>query len=385
MTSVLDVVELTRALIRCPSVTPEDAGALDALEGALTPLGFACRRLPFSDAVDRIDNLYARVGDGDPVFCFAGHTDVVPAGDEKAWSVAPFGAEIADGFLYGRGAVDMKGALAAFASASAAFLAARNGQIAGSIAMLITGDEEGRSVNGTRKVLDQLTEEGERFAACLVGEPTNPHRLGEMIKIGRRGSLNARLSLQGVQGHTAYPDLAENPIPKLLDLLDALRKAPLDSSSSHFPPSNLEITTIDVGNKATNVIPARAEAAFNVRFGDGFTAASLERHLRERLDASGVAYALEIAVTGEAFLTAPGPLSELVAAAVSGVTGKIPELSTSGGTSDARFLKDVAPVVEFGLAGTTMHKIDERVAISDLEALTEIYRRVLDTFFADPS
>jgi len=383
MTTSIDAVELARALIRCPSVTPEDAGALDVLEGALRPLGFDCRRLPFSDAVDRVDNLYARLGDAAPVFCFAGHTDVVPVGDEAAWSVAPFAAEIADGFLYGRGAVDMKGALAAFGAAVAAFLEGRGEkELPGSIALLVTGDEEGRSVNGTAKALEHLTREGERFAACLVGEPTNPKALGEMIKIGRRGSLNGRLAVGGVQGHTAYPDLADNPIPKLLTLLDALLGAPLDRGSEHFPPSHLEITTLDVGNPATNVIPGRAEAAFNVRFGDGFTAASLEKLLRARLDACGVAYTLEIAVTGEAFLTEPGPLTDLVAAAVTQVTGKAPALGTTGGTSDARFLKDVAPVVEFGLAGSTMHKTDERVALADLEALTEIYRTVLDAFFA---
>jgi len=382
MTASLDALALARDLIRCPSVTPEDAGALGVLEVALAPLGFRCRRLPFSDAVDSIDNLYARIGDSAPVFCFAGHTDVVPVGDDAAWTVAPFAAEIADGFLYGRGAVDMKGALAAFAAAVAAFLDARGGEFSGSIAMLITGDEEGRSVNGTRKVLEQLTREGENFDACLVGAPTNPHHLGEMMKIGRRGSLCGRLAVDGVQGHVAYPDLADNPIPKLLALLDALLATSLDRGSENFQPSHLEMTTIDVGNGATNVIPGRAEAGFNVRFGDSFTAASLERHLRACLDATGIAYTLDIAVTGEAFLTAPGTLTDLVAAAVAKTTGKTPELSTTGGTSDARFLKDVAPVVEFGLAGSTMHKTDERVALADLEALTEIYRMILESFFS---
>ncbi|MCE2510604.1 MAG: succinyl-diaminopimelate desuccinylase [Alphaproteobacteria bacterium] len=382
MTAPMDVVELARALIRCPSVTPDDAGALKVLEGALGPLGFACRRLPFSDATERVENLYARHGDAAPVFCFAGHTDVVPVGNAAAWTVDPFGAEIIDGVLYGRGAVDMKGAVAAFAAAAAAFLAERKGAFRGSIACLITGDEEGRSINGTRKVLEQLREEGEGFDACLVGEPTNPKTLGDMIKVGRRGSLSGTLLMRGVQGHTAYPDLADNPIPKMLRLLEALVKVPLDSGTEHFPPSNLEITSVDVGNPVTNVIPAMITATFNVRFGDAYTSESLERLLRESLNKAGPDYDLRIEVTGEPFLTKPGALSDLVAGAVRQVTGRTPELSTSGGTSDARFLKDAAPVVEFGLAGSTMHKVDERVAIADLEALTEIYKRILDGYFS---
>ncbi|MGB1548692.1 MAG: succinyl-diaminopimelate desuccinylase [Alphaproteobacteria bacterium] len=381
MTASIDAVELARALIRCPSVTPEDAGALKVLEEALGSLGFACRRLPFSDATERVENLYARYGEGKPVFCFAGHTDVVPVGNAAAWTVDPFGAEIIDGVLYGRGTADMKGAIAAFTAAAAAFLAERQDHFHGSIACLITGDEEGRSVNGTRKVLDQLREEGEGFDACLVGEPTNPKVLGEMVKVGRRGSLSGTLLVRGVQGHTAYPELADNPVPKMLQLLEALSGQPLDSGTEHFPPSNLEITSVDVGNPVTNVIPAVISATFNVRFGDAYTSESLERLLRERLNETGVDYDLRVTVTGEPFLTKPGALSDLVAGAVKEVTGKTPELSTGGGTSDARFLKDVAPVIEFGLAGSTMHKVDERVAIADLEALVEIYRRILEGFF----
>ncbi|MEW5703737.1 MAG: succinyl-diaminopimelate desuccinylase [Pseudomonadota bacterium] len=382
MTTSLDVVALAQALIRCPSVTPKDEGAIGVLEDALRPLGFRCRRLAYSDAMETVENLYAKVGEGTPLFCFAGHTDVVPVGDAAAWSVAPFKAEIVDGFLYGRGAVDMKGAVAAFAAAAAAFLSERRGDFRGSIALLITGDEEGRSVNGTRKALETLIGEGERFDACLVGEPTNPQTLGEMIKIGRRGALSGKLTVRGVQGHTAYPHLADNPIPKMLRLLAALLGEPLDAGSAHFEPSNLQITSLDVGNPATNVIPAKIEASFNVRFGDTFTAKRLEKRLRQGLDRAGIAYDLEIWVTGEAFLTEPGALSGLVADAVAAVTGKTPALGTAGGTSDARFLKDAGPVVEFGLGGSTMHKVDERVALADLEALTKIYRNVLEKFFA---
>ncbi len=380
MTTSLDVVALAQALIRCPSVTPKDEGAIGVLEDALRPLGFRCRRLAYSDAMETVENLYAKVGEGTPLFCFAGHTDVVPVGDAAAWSVAPFKAEIVDGFLYGRGAVDMKGAVAAFAAATAAFLSERRGDFRGSIALLITGDEEGRSVNGTRKALETLIGEGERFDACLVGEPTNPQTLGEMIKIGRRGALSGKLTVRGVQGHTAFPHLADNPIPKMLRA--ALLGEPLDAGSAHFEPSNLQITSLDVGNPATNVIPAKIEASFNVRFGDTFTAKRLEKRLRQGLDRAGIAYDLEIWVTGEAFLTEPGALSGLVADAVAAVTGKTPALGTAGGTSDARFLKDAGPVVEFGLGGSTMHKVDERVALADLEALTKIYRNVLEKFFA---
>jgi len=383
MTTAIDVVELARALVRCPSVTPEDAGALGVLEEALGSLGFHCRRLAFADEAERVENLYARHGDGPPVFCFAGHTDVVPAGNVAAWTADPFGAEIVDGVLYGRGAVDMKGAIAAFTSATAAFLDDRGCKFRGTIAYLITGDEEGRSINGTRKTLEQLCHEGEKFDACLVGEPTNPNMLGEMVKVGRRGSLSGVLVAHGVQGHTAYPDLAENPIPKMLRLLGALIKEPPDSGTENFPPSNLEITSIDVGNSVTNVIPGTVESTFNVRFNDSYTAESLEHWLRERLDTVGLEYDLFITVTGEAFLTKPGALTDLVTSAVKKVTGKTPELSTTGGTSDARYLKDMVPVIEFGLAGSTMHKVDEHVTITDLKVLSEIYRAILDSYFVE--
>ena len=388
MNATIDPVDLTRALIRCPSVTPRDAGALDVLQTALERLGFTCHRLPFGAGEARVDNLYARLGDKAPNFCFAGHTDVVPVGDPQSWTVDPFGAALVDGQVYGRGATDMKGAVAAFVAAVARFLAASGAQFIsegrGSISLLITGDEEGDAVDGTVKVLDWLKVRGERLDACLVGEPTNQKRLGDMIKIGRRGSLTAKLTVHGVQGHTAYPQLADNPVHRLVRMLDAVTREALDDGTEHFQPSNLQITSIDVGNAASNVIPARAEAAFNLRFNDRHSAKSVEAWLRRKFDeaAAGGRYELAIKVSGEAFLTPPGPLSELIARAAEAETGVVPELSTTGGTSDARFIKDHCPVAEFGLVGLTMHKADERSAVADIEALTRIYQAVLAGFFA---
>ena len=374
-----DPIALTQALIRCPSVTPEDGGALGALEAVLRPLGFVCHRLPFSEAgTPDVDNLYARLGTGAPHFCFAGHTDVVPVG--QGWSVDPFRAEIIDGQLYGRGAADMKGAIAAFVCAVARMLD-QGGPPKGSISLLITGDEEGPSINGTRKVLDWMKAKGEKLDACLVGEPTNPTRLGEMIKIGRRGSLNGKLTVHGMQGHSAYPHLADNPIPRLLAMLNALTAAPLDEGSAHFQASTFVITTVDVGNPATNVIPAQARAGFNVRFNDLHDSKALEKRFRDQLDRIGGDYSLEITVSGESFLTPPGSFSDMLVASIEGVTGIRPELSTTGGTSDARFIKDHCQVAEFGLVGQTMHKADERAALADLEALTGIYGAVLSRFF----
>ena len=376
-----DVAGLTGALIRCPSVTPADAGALDVLAGALEGLGFTCHRLRFEEAgAEPVDNLYARIGGQAPNFCFAGHTDVVPVGDAEGWTVDPFGAEIIDGALYGRGATDMKGAVAAFVGAAARVLA--NGPTPGSISLLITGDEEGPAINGTRKVLGWMAERGETIDHCLVGEPTNPTRLGEMIKIGRRGSMTGRLSVRGVQGHVAYPHLADNPLPRLLRMLSAIDARALDDGTEHFQPSNLEVTTVDVGNPATNVIPAAAQATFNIRFNDRHDSASLERWLRETFTAVGGDWSLDVHVTGEAFLTPPGPLSEMITGAVEAVLGQAPELSTTGGTSDARFIKNVCPVAEFGLIGQTMHKTDERVALDDLARLTDIYAEILTRYFA---
>ena len=375
--------DLARALIRCPSVTPEDGGSLDTLQAALEPLGFACHRLTFSDDnTPDVQNMYARIGATAPNFCFAGHTDVVPVGDTAGWTTDPFGAEIIDGVLYGRGATDMKTAIACFTEAAARFLARNGNDFNGSISLLITGDEEGPAINGTRKVLQWMQEQGETLNVCLIGEPTNPTKLGEMVKIGRRGSLSGFLEVHGIQGHTAYPHLADNPLPRLVKMLAAITDEALDNGTDHFQPSNLQITTIDVGNTATNIIPGNARAAFNIRFNDTHTSESLMAWLRDRFDAVGGDYDVEFHITGDAFLTAPGPFSDLMSRAVERVTGIKPDLSTTGGTSDARFIKDFCPVAEFGLISQSMHKVDERVAITDLENLTAIYETVLDGYFA---
>ena len=382
MKLALDCVEFTRRLIRCPSVTPEDAGALDLLQDVLQGLGFACHRLPFSEpGTADVDNLYARLGEAGPNFCFAGHTDVVPVGDARAWSVDPFGGVLIDGSVYGRGAVDMKGAIAAFVAALPGFLERRGPAFGGSVSLLITGDEEDVAINGTRKMLGWLADRGERLDACLVGEPTSDRVLGDMVKIGRRGSLTGRLRVRGTQGHTAYPHLADNPLHHLVRMLDALTGTSLDDGSEHFPASSLQLTTIDVGNPTSNVIPAEAEAAFNIRFNNHHSGASLERWLRETLDAADGDYELAVKVSGEAFLCPPGPLSDLVSRAVESVTGRRPELGTTGGTSDARFIKDHAPVAELGLLNATAHKVDEQVSVEDLERLAAIYGTVLDGYF----
>lgn len=378
----IDPVTLARDLIRCPSVTPEEGGALDLLEATLGGLGFACHRLRFGgNGTAEVDNLYARIGGAGPNFCFAGHTDVVPAGDAAAWSVDPFAAEIVDEALIGRGATDMKGAVAAFVVAAARFLGRRPGGFPGSLSLLVTGDEEGPAVNGTAKVLEWMRDRGETIDDCLIGEPTNPSEIGDMVKIGRRGSLTGRLVVRGVQGHVAYPHLADNPIPRLLDLLGRLADTELDRGNAHFQPSHLEVTSVDVGNSAANVIPARAEAVFNVRFNTEHTAASLERRLRARLDEAGADYELEVRVDGEPFLTPPGRLTDLIVAAVERVVGRTPELSTSGGTSDARFIRKHCPVAEFGLVGRTMHQVDERTPVADLHTLASIYETVLEGYF----
>ncbi|HLT76143.1 MAG TPA: succinyl-diaminopimelate desuccinylase [Ferrovibrio sp.] len=386
-----DPVTLAQALIRCPSVTPEDRGALGVLEAALTPLGFECRRLRFSaPGTPDVDNLYARWGQPGRGrnFCFAGHTDVVPVGDEKAWTVPPFGAEIIDGQLYGRGAADMKSAIAAFVAAVQRFLAAREGRLDGCISLLITGDEEGPAINGTVKVLQHLAEQGEKLDACVVGEPTNPFRLGEMMKIGRRGSLTARITVHGMQGHVGYPHLADNPIPRLLDILSALKGRRLDRGNAHFEPSNLEITTIDVGNPANNVIPASAKAVLNIRYNTEQTSEGLKSWIRRCCEAvcgreeNGARFELVLEDGAMPFLTEPGPFVRAMADAVKAGTGREPELSTTGGTSDARFIQAYCPVVEFGLVGQTMHKVDERAAVADIRALSDVYEGMLQRFFA---
>lgn len=379
----IDPVELTRALIRRPSVTPQDEGALDVLRAAIEPLGFACHRLRFSaEGTPDIDNLYARFGSGGRHFCFAGHTDVVPPGDPKGWTVDPFKAEIIGDHVYGRGAADMKGAIAAFCTAASRFLEKRGPTFDGSISLLITGDEEGPAINGTAKVLEWMVTRGEHIDVCIVGEPTNAKQLGDMAKIGRRGSMNVRLTAIGQQGHVAYPHLAENPNHLLVRMLADLIGEPLDQGTEFFQPSSLQITTIDVGNPTTNVIPARATAGINIRFNDRHSSKSLTEWMRRRLDAIGGRYEMAVSVSGEAFLTPPGDLSALVVDAVHSVLGRRPELSTTGGTSDARFIRAHAPVIEFGLVSLTMHKVDERAAVADIRNLAAIYEAMLDRFFA---
>ncbi len=381
----MDPIDLAQALIRCPSVTPADEGAMDVLQSALEELGFTCHRLPFATGnAPEVQNLYARIGDRAPNFCFAGHTDVVPVGDANEWSVDPFAAEIKGDRLYGRGASDMKTAIAGFAAAAARFLESRDNGFPGSISLLITGDEEGEAVNGTVKVLEWLREKGEVLDACLVGEPTNPETLGDMIKIGRRGSMTAFLTVHGASGHAAYPHLADNPVERLVKMLSAVLDKPLDDGTENFQPSTTVDTTIDVGNPVANVIPARAEARINVRFNDLHTGAGVETLLRRRLDDIGGDYDLDARVSGESFLFPPGPLSNLVAGAVEKATGKRPEFSTAGGTSDARFIKDHCPVCEYGMTNQTAHKADENALVSDIQLLSDIYQSVLDGFFADP-
>ena len=378
----IDALALAQGLIRCASVTPVDEGALDLLQAALQDLGFTCHRLPFSDpGTAPVDNLYARLGDGQPNFCFAGHTDVVPPGEAAGWDIDPFAGEVRDQALHGRGAADMKGSIACFVAATARFLKRRGKNFDGSISLLITGDEEGPAVNGTVKVLDWMQANGESIAHCLVGEPTNPEQLGEMIKNGRRGSLNGFLAVTGIQGHVAYPHLAGNPVPRLLQMLERLDARRFNDASEHFQPTNLEITSIDVGSATTNVIPSQASARFNIRFNTAHSGASLSRWIEAQCAAVGGDYALDIQVSGEAFLTEPGGFTDLLLETIEAATGVRPVLSTTGGTSDARFIKDHCPVAEFGLTSQTMHKVNEQVPIADLETLTNIYERLLDKYF----
>ena len=374
-----DSVDLARALIRCPSVTPIDAGAMDVVQGALQALGFTCRRMRFGE----IENLYARIGTRRPNLCFAGHTDVVPAGDVAAWSHPPFGGVVEDGFLVGRGAADMKSAVAAFISAAAAVLA--RGQPKGSLSLLITGDEEGIAEDGTRAVVAALDAEGEVIDHCVVGEPTSSARLGDMIKIGRRGSIGALIAVEGTQGHVAYPQRAANPVPVLIRLLARVQARVLDDGYEGFQPSNLEVTTVDVGNPAGNVIAARASARLNIRFNPRHSGAALAAWLAEEARVAGEGFSGSLTLTSkissEAFLTAAGPFTDVVAGAVNAVTGVKPELSTTGGTSDARFIRTLCPVVEFGLVGATMHAVDERAPVAEIRTLAAIYERLIDDYF----
>ena len=380
---------LAQALIRCPSVTPDEAGALTLLSQVLQPLGFTTERMPFSEpGTPDVDNLYARLGREGPHLCFAGHTDVVPVGDAKAWTKPPFGGEINGAFLYGRGAVDMKGAIACFIAAVARCTAG-GGTINGSISLLITGDEEGPSINGTAKMLEQLSARGERLDACIVGEPSNPNALGDEIKIGRRGSLNGELVVYGRQGHAAYPHKAENPVPKLARLIDRLSSQTLDHGTPDFEPSSLQVTVISAPNAAANVIPSEARAKFNIRYNDQWRRPALEDWVRLQLDAGAervaARYDVTFSGTGDVFLTKPGPLVETMCDAVRAVTGRTPALTTGGGTSDARFIQATCPVIEFGLVNQTIHQVDEHVAIADLEQLTEIYQRFIGGYFGGHS
>ncbi|PHR93717.1 MAG: succinyl-diaminopimelate desuccinylase [Robiginitomaculum sp.] len=376
----LDPLSLATALIRCPSVTPKDAGALDVLQTSLEELGFVCTRYPFEE----VDNLYARLGTEAPNLCYAGHTDVVPVGNASEWRHNPFGGDISEGKLWGRGAADMKGGIAAFVAAVAQQLET-GWKPAGSISFLITGDEEGPALNGTTKVLDAITQAGEVIDHCLVGEPTNPNILGEMVKIGRRGSLNGVITVNGTQGHVAYPDLAGNPVPVLLKILTAFSVKALDGGNDNFQPSNLEITSIDVNNPTHNIIPKSASAKFNIRFNTEHTGESLLAWIREEIasvqDGFDGTIEADLAVPGSPFLTTPCRFTDTISAAIKDVTGKTPQLSTSGGTSDARFITHFAPVVEFGLIGKTIHQVDEHAEVEDIKNLCEIYKVFLVRYF----
>ena len=378
--SDLDPIALTQELIRRPSVTPADEGAMDIVQRTLEGLGFACRRMRFGE----IENLYARYGTARPNLCFAGHTDVVPVGDAQAWSREAFAAEIVDGMLIGRGSVDMKSAVAAFAAAAGKAIAA--GQVKGSLSFLITGDEEGVATHGTKMVVEALKAQGEILDHCIVGEPSSAETFGDMIKIGRRGSINTWITVDGRQGHVAYPHRAANPIPVLIDLLAKLQNHVLDEGYTGFQPSNLEVTTVDVANGATNVIPAQAKARLNIRFNPSHKGAELAAWIEAEAAKAAEGFAgtikVEPVISGEAFLTEPGAFTDLVAAAVQDVSGAAPELSTTGGTSDARFIRDLCPVVELGLVGKTMHAIDERAPVEEIRDLQRVYERVIERYFA---
>ena len=381
-----DPLELAIGLIRCASVTPDEGGALDYLTQIFEPAGFQCHRLPFQeDGTPDVDNLYARIGADGPHLAFAGHTDVVPVGDAAAWTSPPFDPGVRDGVLIGRGAADMKGGIACFMAAALDFVADHDGKLPGSISFIITGDEEGPAINGTVKMLQWLKSKDEIADHCVVGEPTNPEALGDAIKIGRRGSLTGELTVTGVQGHVAYPEKAANPVAGALRILNVLSARVLDEGTDHFSPSNLEVTSIDVGNPASNVIPARVSAIFNIRFNDMHDAGSLQSWITHVVDQELKGTELKAEVIYErpadCFVTKPGPLVDALQSSIKQVIGRSPELSTSGGTSDARFIKDYCPVVEFGLVNKTIHQVDEQVEVDDLYKLKEIYRAFIDSYF----
>jgi succinyl-diaminopimelate desuccinylase len=381
-----DALSIAQALIRCPSVTPLDAGALGVLEDLLKANGFQIHRVVFSEAgTADVDNLYARLGTGAPHLTFAGHTDVVPPGEESAWSHGAFSGEVKDGYLYGRGAVDMKGGIACSVAAVLQYLADHGGKASGSISFLITGDEEAASVNGTVKLLKWVADRGEKFDHCVLGEPSNQQEMGDCIKVGRRGSQSGTLYVDGLQGHVAYPNRASNPVPDISRLIVAIADEPLDQGSAQFQPSNLEFVSVDVGNGTFNVIPGQARATFNIRYNDLHTQASLRELVETRL-AKACGNRIKARIVWEpsnshVFLTKPGAFTDLAVAAIHEVTGRKPDLSTTGGTSDARFISSYCPVIEFGLLGQTMHQIDERASVKDIEVLTRIYRGILDRYF----
>jgi len=382
-----DALSIAQALIRCPSVTPRDAGALGVLESLLKSHGFETHRVAFSEAgTPDVDNLYARIGTEAPHLTFAGHTDVVPPGDETAWSLGAFSGEVKDGYIYGRGAVDMKGGIACSVAAVLQYLADHNGKPKGSISFLITGDEEAASINGTVKLLKWVAERGETFDHCVLGEPSNQQVMGDCIKVGRRGSQSGTLYVDGVQGHVAYPHRASNPVPDISRLIVAISDEPLDHGSAQFQASNLEFVSVDVGNGAFNVIPGQARATFNIRYNDLHTQASLRELVETRLaEAAGNRIKARIIwepSNSNVFVTKPGAFTDLAVSAIEDVTGRKPELSTTGGTSDARFIASYCPVIEFGLLGQTMHQIDERASVTDIEMLTRVYRGILERYFS---
>ena len=376
----MNAIELTQGLIRCPSVTPDDHGALGFVQDFLTPLGFKCERFIFSeDGTPSIDNLYARYGSEGPLMVFAGHTDVVPVGDAAAWSQPPFEGKIVDGKIYGRGAVDMKGAIGAFMAAARDFIA--SGKFKGSIALLLTGDEEGPAINGTKKVLDVLNARGEKIDFCIIGEPTSDQVFGDTIKIGRRGSMNTALTIHGMQGHAAYPEKADNPLPKLVHFLSKIM-GHLDEGTPEFQPSNLEVTGIDTGNPTTNVIPAKVSAYFNIRYNTLHSSVSLQKMIQDELQKQGLKYDAQFKLSGESFLTKATPWVDVLAKEVKAVADVQPILGTGGGISDAKFIHSFSPLAELGLCNGLAHKVDECVPIQDLEMLTAIYHNFLKKFFA---
>ncbi len=388
MTTSPDAVAILQELIRCPSVTPAEAGVLDYMEGLMNPAGFTCTRMPFSEeGTADVDNLFVRIGTSGPHFCFAGHVDVVPPGADSLWTYPPFAAEVHDGIIYGRGACDMKGSVAAFCAAAMGFAKDHDGKLPGSISLLITGDEEGIAINGTVKMLAELRRRGEVPDVCLVGEPTCPEVFGDTIKIGRRGSIHFEITWQGVQGHSAYPHKAVNPVTPLARLIDRVASHELDKGNQHFGPSTLAVTNFDTGNPANNVIPASANARFNIRYNTEHTAASLkdwvERECETVKQQMGGSYSIAIVEGADAFMTEPGPFVSVIANAVEAETGVKPKLDTGGGTSDARFIKDYCPVVEFGPINQTIHQANENIPVADLELLTRVYRRMLDDWFAE--